>query len=93
LAFIENGQAHLVSRAFDPLWLNGSDLRSLPLIERKKRLRKLINRKAYRLLYVAHLEGQGTGLFRAACKHDLEGIVAKWKLGAYLADQKRSRSR
>ncbi|HYR91709.1 MAG TPA: hypothetical protein VE422_47095 [Terriglobia bacterium] len=76
--------------AFDLLWLNGNDLRSLPLIERKKKLKKLRPRKASRLLYVDHLERQGTGLFRAACKHDLEGIVAKWKLGAYIFDQKRS---
>ena len=28
--------------AFDLLWLNGEDLRQLPLIERKQRLRRLI---------------------------------------------------
>jgi hypothetical protein len=27
------------------------------------------------------------GLFRIACEHDLEGIVAKWKHVPYLPDQ------
>jgi ATP-dependent DNA ligase len=27
------------------------------------------------------------GLFRLACEHDLEGIVAKWKHVPYLPDQ------
>ena len=31
--------------AFDLLWLNGKDLRSLPLVERKQRLRKLIDKE------------------------------------------------
>jgi ATP-dependent DNA ligase len=30
-----------------------------------------------------HVQGQGTGLFRAVCESDLEGIVAKWKGGRY----------
>jgi len=41
--------------AFDLVWLNGRDLRSLPLLERKERLRKLIikaNNSA--LLYADH---------------------------------------
>jgi ATP-dependent DNA ligase len=30
-----------IGGAFDLLWLNGADLRSLPLVERKARLRRL----------------------------------------------------
>lgn len=30
--------------AFDLLWLNGEDLRQLPLIERKRRMRRLTQR-------------------------------------------------
>ena len=37
-----------------------------------------------RLLYVRHLEADGTGLFAAVCQNDLEGIVGKWKHGPYL---------
>ncbi len=35
--------------------------------------------EAERLLYCDHVEGKGEGLFRLACEHDLEGIVAKHK--------------
>jgi bifunctional non-homologous end joining protein LigD len=31
--------------AFDLLWLNSEDLRSLPLVERKKRLKRLLRRR------------------------------------------------
>ena len=36
-----------------------------------------------RLLYVSHIERHGVDLFREVCRQDLEGIVAKWKYGAY----------
>src|SRR5262252_3132910 len=42
--------------AFDLLFLNGEDLRTLPLIERKARLKKLLRRKPSRVLYVDHIE-------------------------------------
>jgi ATP-dependent DNA ligase len=45
--------------AFDLLHLNGEDLRSLPLIERKARLRRLLRRKRSRILYVDHIEKHG----------------------------------
>src|SRR6266446_6143993 len=73
--------------AFDLLWLNGEDLRALPLHERKRRLRKLIPRsKRSRVLFSDHIEVNGREVFRAACRMDLEGIVAKLKDGEYVAD-------
>jgi len=39
-----------------------------------------------RLLYCDHLDRDGEGLFRLACKNDLEGIVAKRKSDPYLPD-------
>jgi len=76
------------------LWLNGEDLRGLSLLERKRRLRKLClhrRRSANRLLYLDHLERNGSGLFaKAYCELDLEGIVAKWKAGQYVASDRRS---
>jgi bifunctional non-homologous end joining protein LigD len=77
--------------AFDLLWLNGEDLRGLPLLDRKKRLRKLIlPRNGSRLLYLDHIEGNGSRLFAKACEFDLEGIVAKWSAGQYVASDRRS---
>jgi bifunctional non-homologous end joining protein LigD len=70
--------------AFDLLRLNHEDLRDFPLIDRKQRLRELIERnKLERIIYAQHIEGDGKLLFEEICNNDLEGIVAKRKLGIY----------
>ncbi|MGB9431739.1 MAG: hypothetical protein WBQ89_05820 [Candidatus Acidiferrum sp.] len=62
--------------AFDLLWLDGEDLRGLPLIERKGRLRELVKRSGCeRLVYAQHIETQGIAFFQEICARDLEGIV------------------
>jgi bifunctional non-homologous end joining protein LigD len=70
--------------AFDLLWLNGRDLRDLPLLKRKQMLREIIPAAPSRLLYSDHLSEQGQQFLEFACQYDLEGIVAKWKHGSYL---------
>src|SRR5262245_33541405 len=69
--------------AFDLLWLNGQDLRSLPLIERKKRLAAIVPPAPAFMFYVDHVEERGRTLFEAICAKDLEGIVAKPKHSPY----------
>jgi len=69
--------------AFDLLWLDGRDLRSLPLIERKQILRSLVPPQPSPAMYVDHVVGSGIGLLQAACAADLEGIVAKLAAGRY----------
>lgn len=70
--------------AFDVLALDGEDLRRLPLIQRKRMLRRLIPRgDGHRVRYLGHVERRGTALFDEVCAHDMEGIVAKLKSGAY----------
>ncbi len=71
--------------AFDVLWADGEDMRYLPLIDRKLRLRSIVPRQPSRLLYCDYVESHGTDLFRLVCEQDLEGIVAKWKGGPYLS--------
>src|SRR5436190_7136388 len=56
--------------AFDLLFLNGEDLRALPLIERKARLKGLLHRT--RVLYVDHVEARGRRFFERVCELDLE---------------------
>jgi bifunctional non-homologous end joining protein LigD len=88
--------------AFDVLWdehawsddeserrrfRNGEDTRYLPLTDRKLRLRAIVPRKGERLLYCQHIEANGEELFRLACEHDLEGIVAKHKGAPYLPEK------
>jgi bifunctional non-homologous end joining protein LigD len=68
--------------AFDLLWLDGQDLRGLPLLERKSRLRKLVRGRTG-FLYAEHVPIKGKDLYGVICREDLEGIVAKHKLGPY----------
>jgi bifunctional non-homologous end joining protein LigD len=70
--------------AFDLLWLNGEDLRPLPLVERRKRLKRLLARRTNHLIASAmFVEGRGRDLMAAVEEHDLEGIVAKRKADPY----------
>ena len=65
--------------AFDLLYLNGKDLRTLPLIERKKTLKRLLRSTRSRILYLDHVAGDGRLLFEEIVRMDLEGIVCKRK--------------
>lgn len=67
----------LVFFLFDLLFLNGADLRSLPLIERKERLKALLTDAPPCLQFTDHQLGQGPAFHRLACEHGLEGIVSK----------------
>src|SRR2546425_3920640 len=76
--------------AFDLLYLNGKDLRLLPLIERKLTLKKLLRQKRSRILYLDHVEAEGRLLFEEVVKMDLEGIVCKRKNSPYKVTEKPS---
>ena len=67
----------LVFFLFDLLFLDGADLRSLPLIERKDRLRDLLADAPSCLQFADHQIGRGPAFHRLACEHGLEGIVSK----------------
>ena len=67
----------LVLHAFDLLYLNGRDLRRVPLLERKQALKRLLESAPPNLVYVDFLEADGTHVFDQACHMGLEGIVAK----------------
>ncbi len=62
--------------AFDLLYLDGYDLRKLPLEERKQKLSALIV-PGDNLRYSDHYEKQGKALFEMARAKGLEGILAK----------------
>jgi bifunctional non-homologous end joining protein LigD len=63
--------------AFDVLLLDGKDVRDLPLLERKRALRRAVRRSARAVQLVDHVRGTGIDLYALACALDLEGIVAK----------------
>jgi bifunctional non-homologous end joining protein LigD len=65
--------------AFDLLWLDGKDLRALPLWRRKRRLAKLVRKTP-----IGFVESTNDpALFDVAAKMDLEGIVAKRRADPY----------
>jgi bifunctional non-homologous end joining protein LigD len=63
--------------AFDLLELDGEDLRSLPLGDRKKGLAWLLGRRRLGIVLSAHTGDDGAAIFQQACKLGLEGIVSK----------------
>src|ERR1700688_1651449 len=70
--------------AFDLLYLNGLDLRQLPLTERKGKLCALIEKSALPdVLGGKYVEGRGADLFNEVPRRNLEGAVAKRKTGTY----------
>jgi bifunctional non-homologous end joining protein LigD len=68
--------------AFDLLWLNGRDLRPLPLWRRKKALRRLVARTP--IAYVDSLDDPA--LYTVVAQRNLEGIVAKRRADPYRLD-------
>jgi bifunctional non-homologous end joining protein LigD len=77
------GEGYLAFAAFDLLWIDGDDLRPLPLAERKRRLTELLPADTGPLYKILTLEEHGRALFSAIRKMDLEGIVAKRKGDPY----------
>jgi bifunctional non-homologous end joining protein LigD len=69
----------LVYFVFDLLYHRGKDLRRVPLIERKLLLRRLLDDKNRSpvIRYSDHLSGDPDEVLSLACRHGLEGIVAK----------------
>jgi bifunctional non-homologous end joining protein LigD len=81
------GKGEPVFYAFDLLWLDGHDLRDQPLIERKRQLASLVrSSRCQHIIYAQHIERDGKRFFAEICSCDLEGIVAKRKLGIYKDD-------
>jgi bifunctional non-homologous end joining protein LigD len=65
----------IVLVAFDLLYLNGCDLRRLPLIERKAHLKKIID--GTDVQFSESFEVDGPNMYAHACKVGLEGVVSK----------------
>jgi bifunctional non-homologous end joining protein LigD len=63
---------------FDLLEHDGLDLRSLPLLERKRRLAGLLGESQRRAIrFAEHLNVDGPTIFDHVCRMGLEGIVSK----------------
>ncbi|MDX0358963.1 ATP-dependent DNA ligase [Sinorhizobium meliloti] len=67
----------IVFYAFDLLYLDGRDLRRLPLRERRRLLEPLVAGREGALRLSEEVQADGDEFFRVACAHGLEGIIAK----------------
>jgi bifunctional non-homologous end joining protein LigD len=76
---------------FDLLHLDGSDLRPLPLEQRRAALQKLLRRKS-RLTHVRFsdaIDEPGPKVLQQACRMGLEGIVSKLRQAPYRSGRAR----
>jgi bifunctional non-homologous end joining protein LigD len=67
---------------FDLLYVDGWDMRGVPLLERKRLLRDLL-RTDQTVLFSDHVENEGRLLFELARERGVEGIMAKRKSSTY----------
>lgn len=75
---------------FDLLHLDGRDLRSVPLIERKRMLEDLVRGEPGRVRYSSHFEESGGLVLRHACRLSLEGVVSKQADAPYRSGRSKS---
>lgn len=75
--------------AFDLLELNGEDLSSRPLLERKERLAELLGQRDPEdsLQFSSHIADNGKKVFDTMCAGGHEGIIAKRADGRYVGDR------
>jgi bifunctional non-homologous end joining protein LigD len=68
---------------FDVLWLDGKDVTTLPLEERKELLRGAIEGAGPAVRFSDHFEVDGGEMFTRACQLGAEGIISKRKRAPY----------
>jgi bifunctional non-homologous end joining protein LigD len=90
-ALSDGDDEEMVFYLFDLPYLNGQDLRDLPLIQRKQILRDTLFAKKANgaLAYSDHHEAEGADFFKAVCNMGLEGVVSKRKDSPYRAGRGR----
>lgn len=76
---LEEGESSkLVYYVFDLLYLNGFDTRELPLSDRKKLLKEVLEQSdSEKILFSEHWDESGKSVFESACENHLEGIISK----------------
>jgi bifunctional non-homologous end joining protein LigD len=73
---------------FDLLWLDGFDVRALPLRTRKRLLRDVLETGGPVRLST-HRNGEGEAMFEHACRQGWEGVIAKRADSPYRATRSR----
>ncbi|HJV35465.1 DNA ligase D [Geomonas sp.] len=81
------GEGSIVYYAFDLLYLDGEDLRGLPLVTRKEMLAGMLP-DLPNVRYSDHILEYGKDFFELAQKNNLEGILAKKSASPYLTGRR-----
>ncbi|MCP0913220.1 MULTISPECIES: DNA ligase D [Legionella] len=74
---IKENEGAFLYYVFDLLYYDQWDIRSLPLLERKKLLEPLLLNTSPSIRYSDHVIGQGKEMFKCSCQFALEGIISK----------------
>jgi bifunctional non-homologous end joining protein LigD len=85
-AIADGKTSNLIFFAFDLLFAGGEDLRALPLVERKERLKQLLEArkgKTKLIRYVEHFDEDGETVLKSAQRMSLEGIISKRRDAPY----------
>ncbi len=89
LAFDGSETANIVYFLFDAPYLNGYDMRDVPLVERRAALKKVLDKAASDTVRFSDEFGTDPAeLVEAACKMGLEGVIGKRRESRYV--QRRS---
>ncbi|KSV64034.1 hypothetical protein N185_35285 [Sinorhizobium sp. GW3] len=67
----------IIFYAFDLLYLDGQDLRMMPLVERRQLLEPIVAGRTGAIRFSEEVHADGAEFFQVACEMGLEGIIAK----------------
>jgi bifunctional non-homologous end joining protein LigD len=88
-AFEAHANSKIVYFVFDAPFLDGLDLRQLPLRERKQRLKKVLKENRS-VRFSEDLAGTGRQVLEHACKLGLEGLIGKQADSVYVSGRTKS---
>lgn len=82
------GKTHLYYYVFDLLNLQNRNVRGLPLLERKARLKRLLEGVSDPIRFSSEFRGDSKALLAEATKNQIEGLIAKRPNSIYEADRR-----
>jgi bifunctional non-homologous end joining protein LigD len=88
LAEARRTHARVFYYVFDIVWLEGHDVRKLPLLERKRLLRRYL-KFPDPIRFTPHRNGDGVDFYKEACRKGWEGLIAKRADSPYVTTRSR----
>jgi bifunctional non-homologous end joining protein LigD len=79
----EKKDSGLMYYVFDLLYLNGKDIRKLPLVNRKELLKKVLSKTDKHIIFSESFETDPKEFLKVSCEHQLEGIISKKAAAPY----------